>query len=261
MEKLNVNRCGGEPDDAIFHLWSSTPTVEITEHGPVAWFVCGRCPARVLHDPETEDGFPAEPIVVYPPACFDEPLDEGLLAEGHDRRCKPLRDAWECVHGCPVLLALQLRSHAAATRCGCPRTASGDVVHLDGCIEESVQEFRRELGGPPDEAAQAAIDEHLDELDAELEASARAKPGDGYAGRYPDPLANDTDPAPPSEELARAIAHALDEDDIPTQRYPAHVESAASIFDRVEALFGRPFKIGDDAGMDMAFDALGGIEG
>lgn len=220
MEKLNVNRCMamrpmGEPvigyealDDARAHLWSSEPAIEITELGPVAWWVCGRCPGRVLHDPETEDGFPEEPIVVYSPSCFDE-----VHREPHGD------GSWTCT--------------IEARTCPCPRRASGDVVHLEGCNAvftlDAIQRHEHGCGAP-----------HVD-------------------GRC---MAGDTDPAPPSEELARAIEEAEDEDPPTLKRItPVSVESAASIFERVEALFGRPLSLGDDAGADLAFDALGGIEG
>lgn len=116
-EKLIVNRCFriGEPDrdDANIHAWSDEPALELTEAGPVAWWTCTRCPARTLHDPETEDGFAEEPIVVYPPSCFDEP-------------------PWGT-------LSLPASADVKPTLCGCPRTRLGKVVHVEGCPDDDVQ--------------------------------------------------------------------------------------------------------------------------
>lgn len=57
-------------DCANVHAWRSAPEPELTELGSISWWFCSECPARVLFDPETEDGFELEPIVVYPPSCF-----------------------------------------------------------------------------------------------------------------------------------------------------------------------------------------------
>lgn len=123
--ELNAKRCMGKyegqtvwpeidpGDEARNHRWAAAPVIDVGELGPIAWWKCADCPAMALHDPETEDGFQAEIVVVYPPSCFEiivcscgGPL--GFHAEG-DRHC--------------------------LNRCPCPAKASGDVVHLDACPE------------------------------------------------------------------------------------------------------------------------------
>ncbi len=206
-EKLNVNRCFkiDEPDrdDINLHRWRDEPAIGLTEAGPIAWWICTRCPARTLHDPETEDGFAAEPIVVYPPSCFGEdklePGRELLDPAGKIWRVLRVgaaedaeREAREelCVAGVGPIVVLQaagggtlsgrasvFRDWIVLPQCPCPRRASGAREHLGGCV-----------------ASALAMDSII--------------------------VHPPTDPAPPSEELRRAIADALDEDDIPTARIP-----------------------------------------
>lgn len=77
-EKMNSTPCGGShPEDPLLHRWGSEPEIEIAEVGPVAWWMCQRCLARALHDPESEDGFEPEVIVVFPPSCFEASEDCG----------------------------------------------------------------------------------------------------------------------------------------------------------------------------------------
>lgn len=291
MEKLNVTRCGGVgegkpprwfalPDEAACHLWSSEPSIEITDCGPVAWWVCGRCPARVLHDCETEDGFPLEPIVVYPPSCFGP-------------QCP-----WRGVqHPIP-----------SPRGCGCSRKASDDVVHLNGCVEaEPPRLGEGAFARLVREQAARTFAADADDGDVERLGAARTDPirvamerapevewltpeqraesdcialhgppvvgvdcstcGIGFAGTVAPrtcPACGavqpaDTEPAPPSRELARSIdcravvirqlmedtgwtaaeaereldehhrlnvIEEVDEDNIPTSRYPVHIESA-----------------------------------
>jgi hypothetical protein len=239
MEKLNGNRCGdvaGE-DAVVLHLWGSAPRIELTEHGPVAWRVCGRCPARCLHDPETEDGFPEEPVVVYPPNCFEE----------DGRGFHP----WDALKG---------------LGCGCPRKASGDLVHLRGCVEDAAQIERQEPG-------EACLLVELPEARAPEPATIVHPPTDPPApcalSRAIDDraevirqLMEDTGwtRAEAERELdetlrLKAIEEADDEPPTLKRPTPVPVESAGSLCERVESLFGRPFKLGD-----AAFDAIGGIE-
>lgn len=236
MGKLSATKCGRPQvkghadhdspidhqhgDHARDHLWGSAPTIEQTEHGPVAWWLCGRCPARVLHDPETEDGMPAEPVVVYPPRCFEIDV---------------------CACGGPLGYHEKGARHCVES-CGCPRRASGDVVHLEGCadvnarVEAHLRELDEEAGftGP---LSLAPTEERplLKRLMHEAFEDGRL----ALCGA-PEPAVivhPPTDPAPPSEELARAIED-LEEEEIPTQRYPV-VETGPSVFERIERLFGR----------------------
>lgn len=343
MEKLNVIRCThlyavdperavrGE-DEARLHLWGSAPVIEQTEHGPVAWWLCGRCPARVLHDPETEDGFPEEPIVVYPPSCFDESAVELFTNEtgitcpacaSPEVRQFDLPDATRYRHAkshVPGRTRCALKIGPLVFDCGCPRRASGDVVHLDGCVDQNarVEAHLRELDEeagftgplsladqdgplPPDGGTFARlVREQTDRTqrlarrlppERDWKDLAREALSDGrlsICGAQPEPpiiVHPPTEPAPPSEELRRAIdddreeviaqlmadtgctreqaerdLHETlrlkaaedntwegDEDEEPPtlkRVTPVHVESASSIFERVERLFGRPI-LGD----------------
>jgi len=223
MEKLNVNRCMQEDpnDSAGWHSWSSSPALELTDLGPVAWWVCGRCLGRVLHDPDTEDGFPEEPIVVYPPSCFDDQMPDG---------------PW----------------------CGCPHKASGDVVHLEGCVDDAVQlesaALMAERLGTPFQSGY--YHNHRDSCGAPGCVSWGRRAGEMIVVPEPLPIAHPpTDPAPPTEELAQAMAEA-DEEEPPTlRRCPACAGKR-----RFEQSDGDPSKYDHDAGPFVQWTWCGLIE-
>lgn len=125
MQKLTTQKCGGEAVEAPgLHRWAAAPVIDVGELGPIAWWKCTECPAMALHDPETEDGFQAEIVVVYPPSCFDADPE-----------------AWR-----------------RADRCGCPAKASGEIVHLELCPEGQALAEAASRARSPDAIGPATCD-------------------------------------------------------------------------------------------------------
>lgn len=232
-EKLNVDRCWNasvpDVDDLGCHRWRALPYIEMTEHGPIAWHCCERCPARALHDPETEDGFEPEPVVVYPSSCFEQP---GVLLYTNETgitcpACaspevrqfdlpNPTRYRHTKSH-VPgrTRCALAIGPIIAGAGCGCPATASGETVHHEGCAEfQATVESIARAEAPELQSIPGVESRRLEDGRVSL----RRAP-------LPDIIVHPpTDPAPPSEELKQAMAdEGFPWDEPPTLKRPTPV--------------------------------------
>ena len=110
----------GEP---TAHRWSEH-AVSFGDDAPgTAWWLCAACLARVLYDPETVDGFPAQPVVVFPRCCFE--AEEGCGC--------PRTGIGEVVH-LRDCIELMPETRRRPQTCACALSFEGASVHTDECI-------------------------------------------------------------------------------------------------------------------------------